>query len=442
MWLDIFITIFLVLLNGFFVAAEFAIVKVRSSQLDTRPGISKALANTTKGILQRLDHYLAATQLGITLASLGLGWIGEDVVAALLEQLFTGLHLNLSEHLAHQIALPVGFVVITMLHIVFGELAPKSLAIRYATSTSLLIAFPLKIFNTVFRPFIWLLNGIANMVLKLAGVKPAKEGETYSEEELKLIVSESHEGGAIDETERALIHNVFDFDNRRVKEILTYRKNIVAVDDRLSLQEAAALMLREDYSRYPVYEENLDQVTGIIFAKDVLRALYEVSEEDAGKKTLKDCVRKAYFIPENKKIKDLLREFQQQKQQMAIVVDEFGSVLGLVTMEDILEELVGEIQDEYDDEKPIVEKADKYTFLVDAQNAISDINKYLPYDLPNSDEYDTLSGLILNIHKNFPQKNQRIHAGDYEITILSTGEKSVEKVLLQVVADRRDPPGG
>ena len=211
MTLDVIITLALVLLNGFFVAAEFAIVKVRSSQIALEKGnLSKSAA---ENIINNLDGYLAATQLGITLASLGLGWVGEDVMSEIILRTMSALGLTLSESLAHSISLPIAFAILTILHIVFGELAPKSLAIRYPASTTLKISLALRVFYMIFKPFIWLLNGFANMILRLFGVKPISEQELHSEEELRLIIAESEEGGAIEPEERELIKNVFDFDD-------------------------------------------------------------------------------------------------------------------------------------------------------------------------------------------------------------------------------------
>jgi CBS domain containing-hemolysin-like protein len=227
MLLDFLITGLLVVLNGFFVAAEFAIVKVRSSQIALQEGtVSKRAAQL---IINNLDGFLAATQLGITLASLGLGWIGEDVVSQLVLSIMHSLDIQIDEAMAHRIALPTAFALLTIMHIVFGELAPKSMAIRYPTQTTLWVSVPLRVFYFVFRPFIRLLNGFANLVLRLFGIKPVGEHEIHSEEELKLIIAESEEGGAIESSERELIQNVFDFDNRVVKQIMVPRAKVSGI---------------------------------------------------------------------------------------------------------------------------------------------------------------------------------------------------------------------
>ncbi len=428
---DIFITLFLVVLNGFFVAAEFAIVKVRSSQIQVREDINQNIAKTAKNIINNLDAYLAATQLGITLASLGLGWVGEDVTADLIMNLFTAMNLPLSEATAHKLAVPVAFATITVLHITFGELAPKSLAIRYPSNTTFAVALPLRVFYFIFRPFIWLLNGFANFILRLFGIRPLQGSEIHTEEELKMIISESHEGGAIEETERDLIRNVFDFDDRRAWDILTLRKNITAMDVNLSLQDAINFAITEGYSRYPVCEGSLDEIIGIIYTKDLMKTMVATNKPEK----IRSLLRKAYFIPESKLIKDLLKEFQRKHMQMAIVTNEIGEVSGIVTMEDILEELVGEIQDEYDNEKPYVEKTGPNTFIVNAHTNLFDINKYLPYRLEESDHYETLSGLISYRFQKELKEQDTLTIDRYEVRILKMYRNSAETVEMTVMKE-------
>src|SRR6478609_3492891 len=371
MTFDIFLTIFLVLLNGFFVAAEFAIVKVRSSQIALEKG--NMSRDAAKKIINNLDGFLAATQLGITLASLGLGWVGEDVVSKLVLNFIHSIGFEITEATAHAIAIPVAFGVLTVLHIVFGELAPKTIAIRYPTATTLTLSVPLRIFHFVFRPFIWFLNGFANTILKIFGIKPMNETEIHSEEELKLIIAESEEGGAIEQSERELIQNVFDFDDRIVRQVMVPRIKISAIKSEVTVREAMDIVLKEGYSRYPLYEVSLDEIVGVVFAKDIIRAY--VQNNDKG---LKDIMRPVHFVTETKPIDSLLREFQKRKTQMAVVVSEFGGTIGLVTLEDILEELVGEIQDEHDHETSIVQPlADENHFQILALSSLHDINKSL-----------------------------------------------------------------
>jgi CBS domain containing-hemolysin-like protein len=425
MLLDIFLTFFLVLLNGFFVAAEFAIVKVRISQLQVRAD-SSFTARVAEGIVNNLDAYLAATQLGITLASLGLGWIGEGVVSRIIINSMHLFGLEIDDELAHKIALPFAFATITVLHIIFGELAPKSLAIRFPTPTTLWVASPLRVFYVIFSPFIWMLNGLANFLLKLIGIQPVPHAEIHSEEELKLIIAESAEGGAIQSSERDLIQNVFEFDDRQVWHVLRPRTQLVAIDVDSTLQEAMEIAISEGYSRYPVYKNSVDNITGIVITKDIMMHYMRDPE-----KRLQDLVRPVIFVNSNRKIMHLLRTFQKEHTQMAIVVNEFGGTVGLVTLEDIIEELVGEIQDEYDTEQPVVEKISEGVFKVLAQNPMEEINESLPERLPTSAEYLTLSGLLLKVTDAIPKVGEVISINNYEIKVLKMFHASPEIVEIR-----------
>ncbi|HTO17009.1 MAG TPA: hemolysin family protein [Edaphocola sp.] len=425
---NLFLTILLVFINGFFVAAEFAIVKVRTSQLEILTNKNKSLVDLAKNITNNLDAYLAATQLGITLASLGLGWVGESTMTALILRTFDLFGLNIAPDIARRAAIPIAFGLITILHIVFGELAPKSLAIRYPTRTTLVISWPLRVFYFIFRPIIWLMNGFANAILRMLGIKPIHGSEIHSEEELKMIITESQEGGAIEETERNLIQNVFDFDDRRVINIQTLRKNISALEINTSVVEALDYAITEGYTRFPVYEENLDNIKGLVYTKDLVKKL--LAEE--GDKGIGTVVRKATFINETTKIKNLLKLFQKKHLHMAVVTNEIGELTGIVTMEDILEELVGEIQDEYDNEKPIVEQIKEGVFIVEAHHSLSDLNKYLPHQFDESEHYDTLAGLISELYEGRePKEGDILEIQDsYKAEILKMYRNSAEKVKL------------
>jgi len=428
------LTIFLVFLNGFFVAAEFAIVKVRSSQIEVNQDINSGVSNVAKKIVNNLDAYLAATQLGITLASLGLGWVGESSLMPVVIKAFDFFGLVGPEWtaIAQSSSFIVAFIIITILHIVFGELAPKSLAIQYPAKTTFAVAWPLRIFYFVFRPVIWLMNGLANTILRMFGIKPIHGGDIHSEEELKMIISESSEGGAIEESERDLIQNVFEFDDRRVINIQTLRKNISAINVNSTVKEAIDFALQEGYSRYPVYEESLDNIIGILYTKDLMRSLIE----DPNKKEIRGLLREPIFISESAMIKHVLKQFQQKHVHMAVVTNEVGEVAGMVTMEDILEELVGEIQDEYDNEEPIVERIDKGIYLVNAHNTISDINRFLPYKFEESELYDTLAGLISEIcYDRELAEDDIVELDEYTGVIKKMYRNSVEKILLTLHDD-------
>jgi CBS domain containing-hemolysin-like protein len=423
MALDIFFTIFLVFLNGFFVAAEFAIVKVRSSQIAIQDGsISKKFAVI---IVDNLDGFLAATQLGITLASLGLGWVGEDVVSALVINTIHGFDLTITEETAHKIALPVAFALITIMHIVFGELAPKSIAIRYPTATTLTVSIPLRVFYFIFRPFIRLLNGFSNLILKIIGIKPISENEIHSEEELKLIIAESEEGGAIESSERELIQNVFDFDDRLVKQVMIPRMKISGIPMSSTLEEAVGIVFREGYSRYPVYDKGFDEIMGVAYSKDILKNYVEQSG-----KTLTEVMHKAYYVTETKRIDHVLREFQKRKVQMAVVISEYGGTIGLITLEDIIEELIGDIQDEHDHETQIVTSKGNNVYQVIATSSLHDINKILEDAFNESEDYETLAGLLLFHKPSELKEGDELTIEGYKIKILKMSRSLPELVEL------------
>ncbi len=428
MIIDLLLTALLVFLNGFFVAAEFAIVKVRTSQVELKAGKGSYLGKISKQIVDRLDSYLSACQLGITMASLALGWIGERVVASMILRIFSDLGHPLDPAMANQVGWPAAFALITVLHIVFGEQVPKIFAIRHSLATTLVISLPLRIFYFLLRPFIWFLNAFSNLVLRIIGIEPKKGEDIHTEEELRMILTESEEGGAIRPSENELIQNVFEFDDRVVKQILIPRTKVSAIDVLSTKQEIIQRVIDEGYSRMPVYEDSLDNIVGIIFTKDLIKVLHENNF-----KSINDILRPAYFVPLNKRINELLKEFQTQHIQMAIATNEFGGTAGIVTMEDIIEELVGEIQDEYDDEKPAVEKKSETEFIVNASANVSDVNDVLPIELPESANYDTVSGLLNYIYGRIPAVNEKRVFGGYEFTIIKRFKHSVDTVKMVVV---------
>lgn len=433
---QIFLTFFLVFLNGFFVAAEFAIVKVRASQIEIKVKTGSKVAKMAKHMTQHLDGYLAATQLGITLASLGLGWVGEEVMDALLHNVmgFFGASQETITSFSGTFAPFIAFFIITVLHIVFGELAPKSIAIQRPVNTTMAIALPLHVFYIVFRPFIWALNGFANQILKLLGISTISGHDTHhSSEELQYLLDQGKESGAIENNEHVLIKNVFDFNERVVKNIMVPRTKISGVELNTSHDLLLDNIIKEGYSRIPVYDDTIDKIVGIVHAKDILPLL--VSKKEL---VLKDIIRTPYFIHESKKINNLMAEFQQKRIQIAIVLDEFGGTAGMVTLEDIVEELVGEIQDEYDEEKPIVEKVSDTEFIVNATASLYDINEYLPHDLPEEGDYDTVAGLVSTLFGKIPEVGETQEFNGYTFTILKKAEQNIESVKLELVIDRDD----
>lgn len=426
MLVDILITFLLVFLNGFFVAAEFAIVKVRSSQLEIKAKTGNRTATLAKHITSHLDGYLAATQLGITLASLGLGWIGEPVVSKFILKFMNLLGVSINPELAHDIALPIAFGVITILHIVFGELAPKSIAIQRSEKTTLYLAYPLHFFYLLFKPFIWVLNGIANFLLKSIGISSIHGSEIHSSDELKYIVMQGRESGAIEESDYDIIKNAFDFSERTAKQVMVPRTQVLAIDLNDFSDDTIEKIIEENYSRIPCYEDNLDNVVGVMYLKDLL---LKMRKNEAA--VIRELMRPVMTVPETKRIGQLLKDFQVKHQQMAIVVNEYGATIGIITMEDILEELVGEIQDEFDKETPIVEMTGDKAYATIASASLDDINKLLPHEINTDGDFNTLAGCLILRFGRIPNTNDKIIFDDYEFTVEKKSKNSIVLVRIR-----------
>jgi CBS domain containing-hemolysin-like protein len=427
---DLLITFLLVFLNGFFVAAEFAIVKVRTSQLELKVQNGNRFAILARHIISRLDKYLAATQLGITLASLGLGWIGEPVVSKIILNLMAMTGFEIEPELAHHIALPVAFIIITVLHIIFGELAPKSIAILRSQRTVLIIAMPLQFFFFIFRPFIYVLNGTANLLLRALGISTVQGQEVHSSDELKYLVQQGKESGEIEQADYDIIKNAFEFSERTAKQIMIPRTQVVAIDVNDFQEHLLDGLIEENYSRIPCYADSLDNIIGVVYLKDILILLRKNEPV-----IISTIMRSVLMIPETKRIAQLLKEFQLKHQQIAVVIDEYGGTQGIVTMEDILEELVGEIQDEYDNEIPFVEKKGEKSYTVLASVSLDDINDLLPHSLTQNEDYETLAGyLILNLGR-IPNLGEKFSFDNYEFTILKKDKNSITLAQLLDLED-------
>lgn len=429
----LFLTALLVLLNGFFTAAEFALVRVRGSQIELKVKTGSRVAKITRSIMNNLDGYLAATQLGITIASLGLGVIGEGVFTDVMLAGFKAVGVIITSSFVITLSRVLAFLVITILSIVFGELAPKNIAIQRSVRTALAVSTPLRLFFVVFKPIIWMLNEFAGFILKMLGIKQYEGEAHHSSEELQLLLDQGKETGALDSSEHELIQNVFEFNERVVKNIMVPRTKIYGIDINADKEELLDMIINEGYSRMPVYDDTIDKIVGIVHAKDVLPLL--VRHHDI---VLKDIIRKPYFIPETKKINDLMAELQQKRIQIAIVLDEFGGTAGMVTLEDIVEELVGEIQDEYDEERPIVEVVNSREFIVNALASIYDVNTHLPHDLPEDGDYDTVSGWLGDIFGKIPDVGEQKESNGYNITVLKKSDQNIESVKLELLINEED----
>lgn len=417
----------LVLLNGFFVAAEFALVSVRKSRIEQLVNEGSRQARSVQKALGHLDTYIAATQLGITMASLALGFIGEPAIAHLLEPLFDRFLPSRGAAItSHGIAIVIAFAIATALHIVLGELAPKSIALQRPDRTALWVTAPLDLFLKVFRPFILALNATGNFIVRLLGLQPVTEHSgVHSVEELELIVHSTTEAGLLEEQQERMVAGVFDFEETIVRRLMTPRLDITAVEADVGTEELIRAINESGHSRLPVYDDNIDNIIGILHAKDILKNI----PDGRLQASVREMMRPAYFIPENKRAGYLLSEFRRNKIQIAIVRDEYGTVAGVVTIEDLLEEIVGEIQDEYDVEEPMVQIIDDSTAILDGRMPLGDVNEKLKLELPE-DESDTIGGFVFSLLGHQAAQGERTTWENLECVVEATDGRRITKVRL------------
>jgi len=425
---NIIIVLLLVFMNGFFVATEFAMVKVRKSRIETLTLEGNKNAKNTLKVVKNLNSYLSACQLGITLASLGLGWVGEPAVSEMITPLLK--LFDLSEATIHSIAFILGFAIITTFHIVLGELTPKSLAIISAEKIAMYTALPLIMFYNVTYPIMWSFNHSTNLVLKLFGISQVDEHEAaHTDEEIKLLVQDSYKHGLIDKTELTFVDNIFDFSETTVKEIMMPRTDMTCIFIEDSFDEIISFVLEEQLTRYPVCRDGKDNVIGFIHIKDLYKLKIEGKNQN-----IEDIIREIKFVPESMSISELLKIFKIEKAQMAIIIDEYGGTSGLVTVEDVLEEIVGEIQDEFDEEEgEEIKKNGEDNYHVHGKVSIEDINELLDTDI-EVENIDTIGGWFYSQLKSYPQINDKVIYNEYEFIILKCDRKRISKVLIKKAA--------
>ncbi|MEF8906013.1 MAG: hemolysin family protein [Haloarculaceae archaeon] len=405
----------LVVLNGFFVAAEFAFVRIRGTSVDQLVEEGRPGSGTLQGVMTNLDNYLATTQLGITIASLGLGWVGEPAVAALIEPVLEPI---LPAGLIHLVAFAIGFSLITFLHVVFGELAPKTIAISQTERLSLFLAPPMKFFYYILYPGIVVFNGAANAFTRSLGVPPASEtDETLGERELLRVLTRSGEGGDIDLAEVTMIERVFDLDDIVVREVMVPRPDVVSVPADAALSDLQSIILEAGHTRYPVLDaDDGDQVIGFVDVKDVLRA--EVEGGDA--ELVGDIAREIVIAPETMALSDLLRQFREDQQQMAAVIDEWGAFEGIATVEDVVEALVGDLRDEFDmdEREPSIRRRGDEGYDIDGGVPLSKINDMIEGEF-TSEEVETIGGLVLEQLNRAPERGDRVEVAGYVVEVTS-----------------------
>lgn len=435
MFWKISVVLLLVAINGFFVAAEFALVKLRLQEIKILARKGSSAAKMVERIMSHLDAYLSACQLGITLASLGLGWVGEPLVATMIEPLVHALEIPPEN--VHFVSFPLAFVLITVLHITAGEQVPKILAIQKHRPTSLAIAMPLAIFYKVFKPFIWIINTLSNLMLAAIGIRIHSEAhDAHTEDELRAILLESASGGHLTRRERLIMENVLDLENKIARRYMLPRNRIVFLDKNESIEEKLEKASQSGHTRLPLCDGDLDHVIGILHIKDVFKALARQQKVTV----LGDFARKPTFLPETVALDVLLREFQKHNTALTLLVDEYGVVSGMITLENVLEELVGPIQDEFDSELPSIVKKGTQLFEVDATCTVDDIAKKLEIELPRT-YADTIGGVVIEQIGYIPAKGEKILVGRHEITVLESEPTRVRRVLIKGLnPEANEPP--
>lgn len=418
---SLFIVLLLVLANAFFVAAEFAMVKVRESKIEAMILSGNSKAKLAQVLVKDLNAYLSACQLGITLASLGLGWVGEPAVAKFLYPLLT----DITPELAKTISFTIAFSLITALHIILGELVPKTISIQEAEKVCLWVAFPLILFYKVMYPAIWLLNSLANKILSMLGFKVSDEHESpHTEEEIRMLMEESHKSGLIDNTELMLVDNIFDFTDKTAKEIMIPRTDMICLYTQNSFRKNLEIALAEQNTRYPLCEIDKDNIIGFIHIKDLVNIIVQGGEENLSKIT-----RPILSVPETMSIASLLKLLQKNKAQMALLIDEYGGTAGIVTVEDILEELVGEIQDEFDEERPEIEKIEN-GYSISGLVLVEDVNDLLHINL-DFEMADTMGGWFYNNAGSKPEVNQFIEQEGYTFTAQEVDNIRITRIKIE-----------
>jgi len=380
------------------------------------------------------DRVIAATQLGITLASLGLGWIGEPAVAHLIEPIVNLFPLAVRSGVSHTISVTLAFVFITFLHVVVGELAPKSIALQNPENTSLFVARPTLWTEKIFKPAIWLLNGAGNALLRVVKIQPASGHQlVHSVEELKMLVSASAESGVVEAEESEMLHAVFDFGSLVVRQVMIPRTEIIAVEADAPLDEIIGLVTESTYTKFPVYDDSLDQILGVVHVKDLFNALLEANHKTY---TARNFVREALFVPDTISVSALLREFRDQRQHIAIAMDEYGGTSGLVTLEDLLEQIVGEVSDPFDAINPDFQYLPDGSILIDGLTLIDEVNQQLKLDLHDSD-YDTIAGYALGKFGRIPKLNEVTEGDGLRIRVAELDGLRIARLVLI----RLDRPG-
>ncbi len=420
---------FLVLANGFFTAAEYAFVRVRDTQVRELAAAGSLRAKLAARIGDRLETYISASQLGVTLASLAIGWIGEPAVAELIAPAFGWLR-DLSDAAFRVLSFAVAFGLITYVHIVLGELAPKYLAIQRALRLALWCAYPLHLFFRIMYPFIWSVNVSANRVLRWLGITPSADYDPHSAEELKMLVAVSARKGVLQESERVLLGNALVFADTLVRKVMVPRTEMVAVPDDLDLDGLLRIARQRRLSRFPVYHEDLDHVIGVVLSKDL------VGVDRTSRAKAKNLMRSVPVIPDTMRLDQALAEFRRQRVQLAVVLDEFGGTAGLVTLEDVIEQLVGEVQDEFDKDVPALREESPGSYVIDGLASLADLRAQLHLELPD-EPYDTVGGMVFGRLGRLATVGDSVEVEGYRFQVTGVDGRRVAQVRVHRTKPQR-----
>lgn len=431
-FLGVLSVLVLVATNGFFVAAEFSLVGARRTRIAQLASEGNGAAKVAQKAMEHLDAYIAATQLGITLSSLGLGWVGEPAIGHLIEPLLHGLFPEETvETVVPAVSFAIAFSIVTLLHIVMGELVPKSIALQRPEATSIVVARPVTWFLVIFRPVIRIMNGLGNSIVRMLGFEPSGEhSSVHSAEELEMLVHSSREAGLLQENEEVLLRRVFDFSDINVEEIMQPRVNVEAISTDATFGELLEMVVSNKHSRFPVYEDTIDNVVGLILAKDLLDIIIrkpELLADGTQKLNLKPYLREPLFVPQTLGVDILLERMQESKTHLAVVIDEYGGMAGVATMEDIIEQLVGEVQDEYDieEEEPIQAEGDET--VVDGMVSITEASER--FGNPGGEPVSTtIGGYIAEQLDRIPELHDSVVFGKYDVSVEEMDGLRVAKV--------------
>jgi len=426
--LNIVLLIILIALTAFFVASEFAVVKIRTSRVDQLVAEGNKKAVLAKKVVSDLDYYLSACQLGITVTALGLGALGKPTVERLLYPVFD--YLNVSASISAVASYAIAFILVTFLHVVVGEMAPKTMAIQFSEKLTLLLSPPLYWFGKIMYPFIWALNGASRVILRGFGVKPAGHDQAYSEDEIKIIMSQSYEGDENNKTKLSYLENVFVFDERDAKDIMVPRTELVTLNQNMTYDDIIPILDEHNYSRYPVIEDgDKDNIVGVVNVKKILPDMVATRAHQ-----LSEFVREIPFVSEVTRIQDAMIKMQQERVHMAVVVDEYGGTAGILTMEDILEELVGEIRDEFDaDEVADIQETGENQYLINGRVLLDELERQFGLVFEGNEEMDTVAGWIQFQKGVGVEKGDTVEHGDYVWTVVDAENFHIKQVLLERV---------